>query len=269
MAFYTEWDAMFALHNWKFEQASSSVVDSGTGGHNFGVVLGNPTEQQTGPIDEALPDYATLYDGVDDAHESSAAFGEGDAQGVVAMVFKSTDNAFGYMWASWTQYTTNRSIVAVQWLGDGNIQFLLQNDNSPLDRRKWLSSGLSLNDGEWHLVLIRQPNDGSGLDIFVDDGVNPSTAFTESADGSGVDADGWFLDALNNSTVSDGSAVGDINNSSFWNGEMALLGYDDTSPTDQAVADLFAETPFLGPDFSNKTIRRPGRRLTFDFTTIT
>lgn len=265
MSFYTEWDAMFGQQNWKFEQASGSLLDDGSTPLDLGTIQGDPTEQLTGPITTAMNDYAIGFDGVDDGYRSAVSVPRrSDTSGCIGGVFRTSTTVGGYLFGSWVSWSGNRAFVSVFVDLDGHIRFRLQRDNSPSDFRQWEAEGVSTNDGEWHMFVIRQKNDGTGIEMWIDNGITKQT-LTQASSGSTITDDSWINDALQGSITDDGTTFANLNGATYLDIDIALFGMDSTIPTDGEIDDLFASAPFLEPDYNNKSVRRKGRTLWYNY----
>lgn len=115
-------------------------------------------------------------------------------------------------------------------------------------------------DTDWHLLIVRQPDDGTGWDFYLD---GSAVSTTKTLVGAATN-DWWFSDI--SALASCRLSVAQFNNGGGnFSGDLSRIVITDTVATDQQIADLWANYLELSSTFGSKTIRRRGRRLFFDF----
>ena len=148
------------------------------------------------------------------------------------------------------------------------VQLRLSNSNGNYYHVQDATDGSYINpaDGNWHLIVWRQKNDGTGAELWVD---NVSQALTQPVSApTGIDNDSWISDCLGAShTANVVTYLGydQRSSSDLFTGKMGGIGFTDTAITDEQVSSLYTESVAI---FGTKTLRRRGRRLYADLTAV-
>lgn len=165
---------------------------------NFTAATSSGVARVSGPP-SATASYAMRFN-------SAASFGlttngsgrvDGDTSGTVAYFVKFTTNT-----ATWRQIWSDASALGTAGIHFGlySGQHIVRTGTTGASARSWKTVN-TFNDGNWHFVVWRQPNDGTGLTCSVD-GVSQSLTINgdTSSGGTGLNND-WF------NTVTTGSST--------------------------------------------------------------
>lgn len=173
-------------------------------------------------------------------------------------------------------FTTGRRIngaaqMELRLNSDGNLSFwVVPNGFGSNSLNAFPTSSIELDDDEWHFVAVRQKADGTGPELYVD---GSWLATTVNTLGTATEDDffstfhtaiGGLIDSFALAAPSANSSLADDR---WWNGLQSHFAIFGSALSDVVIADLYAEW-LGGPEFDNKTIRRKGRKLFFDFSTL-
>jgi hypothetical protein len=266
VAFWTTWDTVFPDFSYKMRDpnGTSAFVNSGGQGNLLNDTGGGHTYAQSSPLpDDSGPttDLSVQFDGsasygVDTATIWHAAATEGVIVAVIKPTTFATEN---YIFDNYSSTGPDR--VRLYVLTDGTLRLIIQQTAS--HQVSWTSTA-TLDVGAWNVIAVRQKADLTGIEIYINS-ITPETP-TGSETGSAVDAvDGWFNDAfgglsVNVETIAFGRRASSAG-TTFFTGNIAAFGVDDTAPSDAQMDDLLIGSTLAGTIFASKTIRRTGRRL--------
>ncbi len=184
--------------------------------------------------------------------------------GTFACAFKTGigDTGVSTLWGQGTDFREARMEFKLD--ANGFFQVYLRQNSFGDNSATW-TGNVDLRDGAWHLVIIRQKNDGTGMEIFIDSNVAGTLT---KVDGSGFsdDADAWFQYVA---TTSNGNERQYCSDNGFTGadhllGNLAIIGLRQAAMSDADITILMAGGEWAVADFSNKTIRRKNRRIYFD-----
>jgi hypothetical protein len=253
--------AAFPEFTFFMNDASGGPQNSGTGSH-FTVEV-NIDFEQTGP---AVTPKAI---GMDLAASESRVVANDDWQaaateGTLILAFKtdalSMDPSEGSVMISTGENPQSNAMhfwFSINPAGGLLVRLFLNNN----DGWQILSSGVAVADDVWHLAIIRQPADGTGVELFIDTRTDVGTSKTEHGTS---DFDWWWADM--SATNIDYFTLGNnTSNTDRWNdGDIALFGMDDSALSDgviDAIFDLWGGAGGAGDIFALKNVRRSNRRL--------
>ena len=131
-----------------------------------------------------------------------------------------------------------------------------------VNQHSFLSTGapIASTDTDWHLLVVRQPADGGGLEVFLDGAVLPGTLTTIGS----ATADWWF-GTISSLTSARSTVARNNNGGNRLDGDLTRIVITDTVITDTQITTLWNNYFTEVTGFDTKSIRRRGRRLFFDF----
>jgi hypothetical protein len=203
--------------HWTFDNGWTSAVGGLTLTPQNGITFA------TGKIGSA----AASFDGTDDyASRPSVTFGlDGTTALSVAVWLKSPDAYFRPLLAKPNPTNTSFRFVYAECCDNfGNVAFRVESLSSA-QYPQWVSSGVTLNDGQWHSVVFawqRNAVDATDAAIYID-GVSVTTTFSAN----GYTSSFALEDAASTFYVGTSATLG-----AFWSGqfdELRLFGRKLTS----------------------------------------
>lgn len=276
MAFYDTWDALFGGEiSLKFEDSFGDVNafdNSGAAAANLPDVgtFVSGDFRQAGPVtDFAGTDYSVAFSGSNSGRRTTGSMQQtNQATGTFAVAFKAdaADSGRSMLWGQGTTFRVARMEFSLN--ASGFFEIFLRHDDSGSDEATW-TGNVDLRDEQWHLVIIRQKNDGTGMEIYIDTDVVGSLS---RADGAGFTGDdnSWMQYVATTSAGTERQYCADngFTGGDHFDGNLALIGLDPTPISDADITILMAGGLWSAINFANKTIRRQGRKLFFDYTTL-
>jgi len=263
MAFYDDFDTIFDQYDFRMQDASAGAVNSGTGG-DFSEVTngGGLTYLQTSPI---ASDNAINFDGLAYLQNATQLWQQTATVGTICFVFKTSYSANTQYF-----YTKNASSFdgrrfEFKISTTGFIQFRAYNTSGGTNFYRSIETIGGYNDGEWHIVVVRQKADGTGLEWFVD---NTAPALgTETTSGT-FDVDSWSNDVFGATAWTGRKTVFGIDGHNVNNqfvGDIAAFGTTDVAESDANIEALLISSGIASNNpFGNKTKRRRNRRMFTD-----
>jgi hypothetical protein len=219
-------DEFNLVHIWEMDETSgNSCADTGTG-TNANMSHSAPTGitvGQTGDVGYETDNAYTIANAgqIVDAAAPSILH----TSGHIGFVFKS-----GAAWANDILFTSGSSstsefmFFAPSTLGRMTFQFASVSNSVNVVTT---NIGDDLLDDVYHLVVVAQPGDTTGVNIYIDGALMVNG--TETYNGTS-DADSWFHDAPSAGRFAIASAAALGNN--IWDGEIAKVWISDDVPTD-------------------------------------
>jgi len=263
MAFFDDFNTIFDQYDFRMQDASGGAVNSGTGA-DFSEVTngGGLTYSQTSPI---AGDNAITFDGLAYLQNATQLFQQTATVGTICFVFKTS-------YSGGTQYFFTKNVPAssgrrfeFKISSTGFIQFRGYNTSGGTNFYRTIETVGGWNDGEWHIVVVRQKADGTGLEWFLDSAV--PIIGTETLSGT-FDADSWSNDVFGaTSYTGDRSYFGidGHNITSQFVGDIAAFGTTDVAESDANIEALLESSGLASNNpFGNKTKRRRNRRMFTD-----
>lgn len=268
MAFYDTWDSIFTAFDYRCNDSSGSMANEGTG---FDLAANTSLAGSVITFSSDAPPMggSSIYmDNGGYFRRSGPGGGPYDTatEGTIAMVFKiNTPDEAHYLYHS---HASGTNAIELNVSSAGRLNLLLdKTTGSGASVYQVYTDLIDADDGEWHLVVIRQKNDNTGLEIFMDGTTN--LVDTTTLTGPDLTTNSWASDIYG---ASDGDLYIGIDG---WNqiqsqaldGWIGSWGEIDSAISDATLSTLMSEWNALTA-FAEKTIRRRGRRLYADLTAV-
>jgi hypothetical protein len=273
------WNDVFPEWDYRFQETGVPIVNKGTGGQNLGqagIITYQAGGLGAGPTSTT---YCVSYgtSGLFEYDASNSIPTYTATQGAVGLIFKGPtadgvsdkeliellDNTSPFPRLQLKQTKTGNANANYD-----NMLFFRLSDGSTnwwwtLD---WTDPGfVDVFDDAWHILVLRQKADNTGMEFWID-GINvPCTTIAETDLSYGNDA--WLTDIFGASSAHE-YTVGKSSTGTSWPGEIAGFGVTDTAPSDAQIIQMALDFEFdVGAaQYSIKTRRNPNRYMVYDYT---
>jgi hypothetical protein len=266
-AFETEVLSHFPEVCFFMEDSGLPMTNAGTHGIVFSAANDTPDYQESGP---AATPFSVGFDvsvggGTNEPalwNATNADWFHSTTTGTILLAFKSNgDEDGGMMFSTGELPQSNAKHFWISLNPDGSVFFRVAANNS--DQAQYSTTLAGLDDDAWHLAIFRQKADGTGVEAFIDERVDVQGTYQELGASS---KDWWYdgvsLTAANLDRTALGYNIGAVDR--YFDGWIAAYAEVGSALSDANIDAIFALWGSNGSGvitFSNKTIRRVGRRV--------
>lgn len=181
----------------------------------------------------------------------------GHTEGTIILVFQTASAGIATSGVFVVQNTTGARKLEARVRGGANDDFFFQMEEGSNNCQVFCAD-TTVNDGEPHIVVIRQKADGTGVEVFIDGTIDKVTSISTAGT---YTSDSWFEDVFGVLTSGDNTYVGSLYGASNkFDGYIGAVAATDVAISDANLS-LLMEESGLADNFASKTIRRTGRRL--------